>query len=64
MNSGTQISDHIDEYNRLIFDLENIDNKIDDVDQALLLIRSLSSSYDTLADTLIYGRESLSLEEV
>lgn len=64
MGHSTSIFDHIDDFNRLILDLENIDIKIDDEDQALLLIISLSSSYDILADTLIYGRETLTLEEV
>lgn len=30
----------------------------------MLLIRSLTSSYDILTNTLIYERESISLEEV
>lgn len=54
----------MDDFNKLILDLDNIEVKIDDEDQALLLIRSLTSSYDNLVDTLVYGRESLSLEEV
>lgn len=64
MQPGTSIEDHMDEFNRLILDLENIEVKIDDDDQALLLIRSLPSSYEHLADTLVYGRETLTLEEV
>lgn len=64
MQPGTSIEDHMDEFNRLILDLENIEVKVDNEDQMLLLICSLSSSCDSLVDTLIYGRESLTLEEV
>lgn len=62
MQSGISIEEHPDKFNRLILDLENIEIKLDDEDQALLLIRSLTSSCDTLVDTLIYGRKSISLE--
>ena len=61
---GVSISDHIDEYHKIILDLENIGFKVEDEDQALLLIKSLNHSYDSFKDTLLYGRESISLEEV
>ena len=37
---------------------------IDDENQALLLLSSLPKSYTTFKDTLLYGRESLTLDEV
>ncbi|GJZ60970.1 retrotransposon protein, putative, ty1-copia subclass [Tanacetum coccineum] len=37
---------------------------IDDEDQALMLLTSLPSSYDNFVETLFYGRESLTLEDV
>nr|GEV70592.1 zinc finger, CCHC-type [Tanacetum cinerariifolium] len=43
-----KLSDHIDEFNKLILDLANIDIKIEDEDQALLLLMSLPSSMITL----------------
>ena len=45
-------------------DLENIEIQIKDKDQALLLLRSLPSSYEVLCDKLVYSRDSLTLEEV
>ncbi|GJX82833.1 retrovirus-related pol polyprotein from transposon TNT 1-94 [Tanacetum coccineum] len=59
-----KLSEHIDEFNKLIGDLTNIDVDIDDEDQALMLLTSLPSSYDNFVETLLYGRESLSLEDV
>nr|GEY85913.1 retrovirus-related Pol polyprotein from transposon TNT 1-94 [Tanacetum cinerariifolium] len=49
---------------RLIGDLANLDVDIDDEDQALMLITSFPSSYDNFVETLLYGRESLTLEDV
>ncbi|MBA0760337.1 hypothetical protein Gotri_023088, partial [Gossypium trilobum] len=38
--------------------------KIDDENQAMLLLCSLPSSYKSFRDTLIYGRDKLSFEDV
>nr|GEX57920.1 retrovirus-related Pol polyprotein from transposon TNT 1-94 [Tanacetum cinerariifolium] len=64
MHSSKKLSEHIDEFNKLIGDLTNIDVDIDDEDQALMLLTSLPSSYDNFVETLLYGRESLTLEDV
>ncbi|GJR24430.1 retrovirus-related pol polyprotein from transposon TNT 1-94 [Tanacetum coccineum] len=61
---GKKLSEHIDEFNKLVGDLANIDVDIDDKDQALMLLTSLPSSYDNFVETLLYGRESLTLEDV
>ena len=37
---------------------------IDDKDQALLLLSFLPKSYNNFKDTFLYGRESLTLDEV
>ncbi|GJZ59552.1 retrovirus-related pol polyprotein from transposon TNT 1-94 [Tanacetum coccineum] len=64
MHSSKKLSEHIDEFNKLIGDLANIDIDIDDEDQALMLLTSLPSSYDNFVETLLYGREPLTLEDV
>ncbi|GJZ40172.1 integrase, catalytic region, zinc finger, CCHC-type containing protein [Tanacetum coccineum] len=64
MHSGKKLSEHIDEFNKLIGDLANIDVDIDDEDQTLMLLTSLPPSYDNFVETLLYGRESLTLEDV
>ncbi|GJX33967.1 hypothetical protein Tco_0245524 [Tanacetum coccineum] len=64
MHSGKKLSEHIDEFNKLISDLANIDIDIDDEDQALMLLTSLPSLYDNFVEALLYGRESLTLEDV
>ncbi|GJU53658.1 hypothetical protein Tco_1227372 [Tanacetum coccineum] len=64
MSPGTKLGDHIDEFNKLILDLANIDIEIEDEDQALMLLTSLPSSYENFIKTLLYGRESLTMEDV
>ncbi|GKC43508.1 putative reverse transcriptase domain-containing protein, partial [Tanacetum coccineum] len=59
-----KLGDHIDEFNKLIFDLANIDIEIEDEDWALMILMSLTSSYENFVGTLLYGRESLTIENV
>src|SRR3954471_23054695 len=58
------LAEQLDMFNKLILDLENIDVKIDDEDQALLLLCALPRSHAHFKETLLYGRESLTFEEV
>ncbi|GJY69932.1 hypothetical protein Tco_0472914 [Tanacetum coccineum] len=64
MPAGRKISEHIDEFNKIVLDLANIKVKFDDEDLALLLLTSLPSSYENFVDTLLYRHEALTLEDV
>nr|GEW54564.1 retrovirus-related Pol polyprotein from transposon TNT 1-94 [Tanacetum cinerariifolium] len=61
---STKLGDHIGKFNKFILDLENIDIKIEDEDQALMLLMSLRLYYENFVETLLYGRESLTMEDV
>ncbi|PKI76612.1 hypothetical protein CRG98_002921 [Punica granatum] len=56
MAEGTLIKDHIFEFITLLNDLKNAEVKIDDEDQALLLLCSLPFLYKTFKETMISGR--------
>ncbi|GKD27592.1 hypothetical protein Tco_1233806 [Tanacetum coccineum] len=62
--AGRKISEHIDEFNKIVLDLANIKVKFEDEDLALLLLPSLQASYKHFVDTLLYGHEALTLEDV
>ena len=64
MEETKSIDENIDEFTKLVVDLANLDVEIDDEDQAIFLLNSLPRPYEQLKDTLKYGRETLSLEEV
>ncbi|GKB26962.1 secretory carrier-associated membrane protein 4 [Tanacetum coccineum] len=62
--AGGSQSEYIDEFHKLVGDLAAIDTARSDEDQAFLLLTSLPSSYDNLVETLLYGHDTLKLEDV
>ncbi|GKD39648.1 hypothetical protein Tco_1259855 [Tanacetum coccineum] len=63
MHSGKSQSEYINGFHKLAGDLVAIDIAISDEDQALLLLTSLLSSYDNFVKTLLYGLDTLKLED-
>ncbi|GJZ88583.1 putative reverse transcriptase domain-containing protein [Tanacetum coccineum] len=65
MKPGTSVQDHLDEFNTILIDLENLDVDIDDDDKAVLLVISLPLSYKHFKEIMLYGnRETLSFDDV
>src|SRR3954471_4876543 len=64
MEEGSAVKKHLDAFNSIIMDLGNVDIKVESEDQALILLCSLPRSYDAFVDTLLYGKDSISLEDV
>lgn len=56
--------DHLNVFNKIITQLLSIEVKIEDEDKVVLLLASLSSTFDTLVTTLLIGRETVSVDEV
>lgn len=44
--------------------IKNINIKIDEEDQAILLLSSLPNAYEHFMDTILYGKQSLTMAEV
>ncbi|KAH9723371.1 retrovirus-related pol polyprotein from transposon TNT 1-94-like protein [Citrus sinensis] len=61
---GTTMKNYLDEFNKLILDLENVNINLEDEDIALILLSSLPDSYEHFVDTLLYGRQTLTLKDV
>ena len=65
MQEGSSIEGQMDEFNKIIVDLANIDVKIKDENQAVKLLSSLPKSYEHFIDAMLYGRmQTLTMEEV
>src|SRR3954470_9385672 len=64
MVEGTSVKQHLNVFNSIIMDLGNIDIKVESEDQALILLCSLPASYETFVDTLLYGKDTISLDDV
>ncbi|MFQ6663315.1 hypothetical protein Gotur_030887 [Gossypium turneri] len=64
MNEDELLRDHISQFITLLNDLKNVDVQIDNENQAMLLLCSLPPSYKYFKETLIYGRDKLSFEDV
>jgi hypothetical protein len=47
--------------NRIILDMKNIDIKVNDEDQALILLCSLLNAFDNFVNSMLYGRDTICL---
>ncbi|GKB70506.1 retrovirus-related pol polyprotein from transposon TNT 1-94 [Tanacetum coccineum] len=63
MSPGTKLGDHIDEFNKLILDLTNIDIKIEDEDQALIESLTMEDVLATLNSKELKKRTEGTKEE-
>ncbi|KAM1225757.1 hypothetical protein ACFX13_045186 [Malus domestica] len=62
--SGISMHEHLNDYNKILADLANLEVKIPDEDKALCLLNSLPTDYDHLTTTLLYGKSEVKLDEV
>ena len=64
MVEKTNIVDDLNQFNKIITQLSSVEVKIVDEDKAILLLASLSSTFDTLVTTLLVGKDTLRVDEV
>ncbi|KAM1533333.1 hypothetical protein ACFX10_007250 [Malus domestica] len=61
---GTKMIDHLEEFNKMVAELLNLEETIKDEDKALILMNSLPESYESYVTTWIYGRETIKFDEI
>ena len=61
---GGNVLNHISEFKEIISDLAAMEVKYEEEDTALTLLCSLPSSYTNFRDTILYSRDTLTLNEV
>ena len=61
---GTTMNDHITRFDSLVIDLLNLDEKVCDVDKALILLASLPDEYEHLIVSMLTGKETITFKEV
>jgi hypothetical protein len=65
MLGGTSMQSHLNEFNSIIVDLENLDVKINDEDKSILSVVSLLPYFKHFKEIMLYGNHtSLSFENV
>ncbi|KAG6394709.1 hypothetical protein SASPL_145299 [Salvia splendens] len=64
MQEGTPLRDHLENLNKILLDLRNVEVKVEDEDAALILLVSLPESYENFVESFMTWKETLSLEDV
>jgi len=62
MTEGTAVN--LNYFNNVVSELLSVDVKIDEEDKVLILFSALLESYDHIVINMLYGKETLILEEV
>ena len=57
MHEGKLIDENIDEFTKLVLDLESLGVKIEDEDQAMIFLNSLPKVFGQLRDILKYNKD-------
>ena len=58
------MKDHLENFNRIILDLQGVNVKIEDEEQALIPLCSLPNSYENFVDTMLYGWTTINVNDV
>lgn len=64
MKECTPVNNHLAHFDKIVMSLKNIDVKIEDEDQTLILLCSLPHSFEYFVDIMLYGRDTISVENV
>jgi nitrate reductase NapAB chaperone NapD len=56
--------EYLNNLNKILIDLQNLEVEIADEDKAMVLINSHPDTYEYLATTLMYGKDTLRFDDV
>ena len=62
--SSISMTERLNDYSKILVDLQNLDIEILDEDKALLLLNYLPDMYDHLITTLLYGKDEIKFDDV
>lgn len=64
MNEDRSIEDELEDFFKILDDLNNIEVKVNNEDKAIMLLNALPMSYENLKDAMIFEKTTLTLEEM
>ena len=64
MEEGSDVRSHINKFNKCINQLLSVEVKIDEEDEAVILLSSLPKSYESLRSTLLIRKSTLIVDEM
>jgi len=64
LQEGGSVPNHLSIFKEIVADLQSMELTYDDEDLGLILLCSLHSSYANFRDTILYSRDTLTMDEV
>lgn len=64
MQESSSLCDHLDEFNEILLDLKNIDIKVHNEGQVLILLCLVPKFFNNFINSILYGRDTISLVDV
>lgn len=62
MDPNKDLEQNLDDFNRIVLDLTNIEEEMLDENKATILLNSLPESYNKVKTAIKYGRDSLTMD--
>ena len=63
-HAGISLFEHLNDYNKILADLQNLEVDISNEDKSLLLLNSLFDTHDHLITTVLYGKDEIKYDDV
>ncbi|KAI0489096.1 hypothetical protein KFK09_028937 [Dendrobium nobile] len=64
MKESKDLQKYMDDFNKIILDLKNVNVHTDKEDQCIILLSPLMKTYEHIIDTMLYWKKTLMMTEV